>query len=273
MAKDDICSKRARDRLSGALTTALENDLLDCLPDLSAGLDTPLKRIINSNSPWNSPSKSPRQPRRRRKKEVAFENAFHHTFVMKLFDRSVDLARFPEGTSLYPVARAWMKNQPHNTNFAPRVRTPTPEPVEEPEVVASPMEEDQPIAIGEDADKSKADTQQEGGEEEETSPVNGHDTPEEVKALKPVYKLPVFLPLERNEEGTEELLRVPRVEKPATVSFNLDEIQMPDWSPDVLTQTHMTRWKGVRQRWRDAAVANELRYTDSFAVLQDMFEK
>jgi hypothetical protein len=41
---------------------------------------------------------------------------------MKLFDRSVDLAQFADNAALYPVCRAWMKNQPHNTNFAPRIR-------------------------------------------------------------------------------------------------------------------------------------------------------
>ena len=71
------------------------------------------------DSPLGSPTKSPR-PRRRRKKEGPADSAFHHTFVMKLFDRSVDLAQFQEGTSLYPVCRAWMKNQPHNTSMAPR---------------------------------------------------------------------------------------------------------------------------------------------------------
>ncbi|XP_059090850.1 protein lin-37 homolog [Tigriopus californicus] len=271
MAKDDICSKRARDRLSGALTTALENDLLDCLPDLSAGLDTPLKRIINSNSPWNSPSKSPRQPRRRRKKEVPYENAFHHTFVMKLFDRSVDLAQFPAGTSLYPVARAWMKNQPHNTNFAPRVRTPTPEPIEVPEVEASPMEED---STGSDqAEKQESAKANDDPENEEPTQVNGHEPTEEVKPLKPVYKLPVFLPLARNPEGVEERLRIPSIPKPATVTFHLDEIQKPECSPEDLTQSHLTQWKSVRQRWRHAAVTNEERYADSLAVIQDMFEK
>ena len=33
---------------------------------------------------------------------------------MKLFDRSVDLAQFDENSPLYPICRAWMKNQPHN---------------------------------------------------------------------------------------------------------------------------------------------------------------
>ncbi|EAT33450.1 AAEL014276-PA [Aedes aegypti] len=34
------------------------------------------------------------------------------SFIMKLFDRSVDLAQFDGESSLYPVCRAWMRNQP-----------------------------------------------------------------------------------------------------------------------------------------------------------------
>ena len=34
------------------------------------------------------------------------------TYVIKLFDRSVDLGQFSEGTPLYPVCRAWMRNCP-----------------------------------------------------------------------------------------------------------------------------------------------------------------
>lgn len=39
---------------------------------------------------------------------------YRHTYVMKLFDRSVDLAKFEEDTPLYPICRAWMANQPRN---------------------------------------------------------------------------------------------------------------------------------------------------------------
>jgi len=49
------------------------------------------------------------------------------TYVMKLFDRSVDLAQFEEDSPLYPICRAWMRNQPHNKNLAPQNRSPTPE--------------------------------------------------------------------------------------------------------------------------------------------------
>lgn len=34
------------------------------------------------------------------------------SYVIKLFDRSVDLAQFSENTPLYPICRAWMRNSP-----------------------------------------------------------------------------------------------------------------------------------------------------------------
>ena len=61
-----------------------------------------------------------RPQRRRRRREAISDAAFHHTYVMKLFDRSVDLAQFREDTPLYPVCRAWMANQPRNTNLTPK---------------------------------------------------------------------------------------------------------------------------------------------------------
>ena len=89
----------ARSRLSGALSTA------ERIVDKYAGDDfplSPLKRLQSLDSPFPSPTKSPRGVRRRRKKPIALNTAFHHTVVMKLFDRSLDLAQFAEDTSLYP---------------------------------------------------------------------------------------------------------------------------------------------------------------------------
>ncbi|XP_055590460.1 protein lin-37 homolog [Uranotaenia lowii] len=49
----------------------------------------------------------------------------HQSYIMKLFDRSVDLARFDERTPLYPICRAWMQNQPRaNPNRVPRTPSP-----------------------------------------------------------------------------------------------------------------------------------------------------
>lgn len=38
------------------------------------------------------------------------------SYIMKLFDRSVNLARFDEETPLYPLCRAWMQNAPRQMN-------------------------------------------------------------------------------------------------------------------------------------------------------------
>jgi len=54
-------------------------------------------------------------PRKKQRREDGYEaGPYHHTYVMKLFDRSVDLAQFGESTLLYPIARAWMQNRPHD---------------------------------------------------------------------------------------------------------------------------------------------------------------
>ncbi|XP_060084849.1 protein lin-37 homolog isoform X2 [Ylistrum balloti] len=67
--------------------------------------------------------------KRKRKDDDSMDGSqYHHTYVMKLFDRSVDLAQFDEEAALYPVCRAWLKNQPHNRSLGTRERTPTPEP-------------------------------------------------------------------------------------------------------------------------------------------------
>lgn len=39
------------------------------------------------------------------------------SFIMKLFDRSVDLAKFKEGSPLYPICRAWMMNKPRGSRY------------------------------------------------------------------------------------------------------------------------------------------------------------
>lgn len=33
-------------------------------------------------------------------------------YIIKLFDRSVDLAQFNTSTPLYPICRSWMRNNP-----------------------------------------------------------------------------------------------------------------------------------------------------------------
>ncbi|KAH8320851.1 hypothetical protein KR067_011347 [Drosophila pandora] len=40
------------------------------------------------------------------------------SYVMRLFERSLDLSKYQDGTPLYPICRAWMANQPRNPSVA-----------------------------------------------------------------------------------------------------------------------------------------------------------
>ncbi|XP_013853782.1 protein lin-37 homolog isoform X2 [Sus scrofa] len=62
---------------------------------------------------------SARFPHQRRKKRREMDDGLaeggpqrSNAYVIKLFDRSVDLAQFSENTPLYPICRAWMRNSP-----------------------------------------------------------------------------------------------------------------------------------------------------------------
>jgi len=233
----------ARSRLSGALSTA------ERIVDKYAGDDfpiSPFKRFQSLDSPFPSPTKSPRGVRRRRKKAVPLNTAFHHTFVMKLFDRSVDLAQFPVQTPLYPVCRAWMKNDPHNTNMAPRLRTPTPEPEE---------------------NNQNGDIEEPIDEDDATSEKNAKTTDPDI------YKLPPPEPLQVTEEGVEESVRVPKFEKGILEKdFEVkDNTDAPD--TETLLNKHMVKWQEIRKSWKQAAVDNEKRYSESMRILTAMYEK
>lgn len=58
------------------------------------------------------------RPARRPKVRVSHhvKEAPPTAFVMKLFDRSVDLTQFTPDTPLYPICRAWFQNNPKNGN-------------------------------------------------------------------------------------------------------------------------------------------------------------
>lgn len=242
----------ARDRFSGALSSAVvkvESVKADG-ESQSYFLGTPVKRHLSLDSPWSSPTKSPRSNRRRRKKEIPQDSAFHHTFVMKLFDRSLDLAQFPSDTSLYPVCRAWMKNQPHNTNMAPRIRTPTPEPT---------------------TDDNDPDSKSNDEKNDDDSTENVEDEPEQKRPK--IYRLPPCTPLPIDDDGEEMKLRIPG---PLSVqkSENLDISQAMNDPPPVnlLLNEHMERWTMVRKRWKEAYAVNEERYSDSLDLLKTMFQ-
>lgn len=126
----------ARSKLDGVLQTLVdqkEEGSMSPEKDQFGRLETDGEFM--ENSPQSSPSKkSPRHGKGHRKRKIDREDRMqselgqlHHTYIMKLFDRSVDLAQFREDTPLYPICRAWIKNQPNNHSLSQQVESKMPE--------------------------------------------------------------------------------------------------------------------------------------------------
>ncbi|XP_030764115.1 protein lin-37 homolog [Sitophilus oryzae] len=90
-----------------------------------------LKQLTEKSSDDESDSSDDthrKRSERKKKGNEALPAPYHHTYVMKLYDRSVDLARFEEDTPLYPLCRAWMENQPKSPQKVIKRRLSSPEP-------------------------------------------------------------------------------------------------------------------------------------------------
>ncbi|XP_044760638.1 protein lin-37 homolog isoform X2 [Coccinella septempunctata] len=91
-------------------------------------LNSVLKQLTEQSDSDQSSSDDNSYRKSFRKRKDNPPTPYHHTYVMKLFDRSVDLAQFEEDTPLYPICRAWMKNQPRNPQAVVKRRVSSPEP-------------------------------------------------------------------------------------------------------------------------------------------------
>ncbi|XP_059522772.1 protein lin-37 homolog isoform X7 [Myotis daubentonii] len=101
--KSELEMAKARNQLDAVLQCLLEKSHMD--RDCSI--------VATGKRP------SARFPHQRRKKRREMDDGLaeggpqrSNTYVIKLFDRSVDLAQFSENTPLYPICRAWMRNSP-----------------------------------------------------------------------------------------------------------------------------------------------------------------
>lgn len=97
----------ARGRLKGALQDVINvTEDEDEVESSTPNRGRPPKRSKKEISPAPPPQPAP---------------PTHQSFIMKLFERSVDLAKYNENTSLYPICRAWMLNQPRSSTIARQV--------------------------------------------------------------------------------------------------------------------------------------------------------
>ncbi|XP_028397688.1 protein lin-37 homolog [Dendronephthya gigantea] len=208
-------------------------DLLKQLADKQDTLSPPLNEDVKdpdrtSTSQPSTPRKRSsssgnRTPRKRSKRENPPQDTENQvtlpaqkTYIHELRGRSVDFAKFNKDTSLYVLARAWMKNKPH--------------------------------------------------EAEE----------------KPLPEFPSSLELSRSSDVVNSL--PPPVGECRPYSDQIPQFRNEIWdandfhegdgpgASDLLSQ-HMSRWKDVRRRWKDASHSNQRRYTTSIQIIRKHFKE
>ncbi|KAJ8047150.1 Protein lin-37-like [Holothuria leucospilota] len=189
----------------------------------------------------SSKSSKKHKSSRKRKKDYVGSSMDHtiiekgkmqHSFVMKLFDRQVDLAQFKASSPLYPVCREWMLNQPLKKRHI-RTRTPSPEP---------------------------------------PADLDGSDQNDQ--ALRDVYRLPP--PSMEAEAFREKRSRDPRIPSPVPqpeekLDIHADSSQAP--SKETLLEGHLTRWREIKNKWKNASDDYQSRYTESYAILKAMYDR
>ncbi|XP_054711645.1 protein lin-37 homolog [Uloborus diversus] len=104
--------ENARSKLEEALQFIVEKT--DESPSTSGDESNKCLDVIikKEPSPVSSPAKKPAtrtQRKRRRRDDTLNKNT--NSYIMKLFDRAVDLTPFNEQTPLYPICRAWINNR------------------------------------------------------------------------------------------------------------------------------------------------------------------
>ncbi|XP_045148968.1 protein lin-37 homolog isoform X2 [Echinops telfairi] len=238
--KSELEMAKARNQLDAVLQCLLEKSHMDReRGDEDAGR-TP-------SDTHNKPST--RFPHQRRKKRREMDDGLaeggpprSNTYVIKLFDRSVDLAQFSENTPLYPICRAWMRNSPTSRE---RDRSPT-------SPLPPPPEDEEPSDSLEPA----------------VGPLCAQGSEVTNSKSRDVYKLPPPM-----APGDSCRTRIPSPLQPETQGTPDDEPAEPEPAPSTLIYRNMQRWKRIRQRWKEASHRNQLRYSESMKILREMYDR
>ncbi|RWS26940.1 Protein lin-37-like protein [Leptotrombidium deliense] len=200
--------------------------------DADDQMDTsPQHKIKRTRGPRKSDSFSFSSKKRMR------EDGYTKTssFVVKLFDRSIDLAQFSqnsnnEDSSLYPVCRAWIRNQSH-------------------------------AYFDESHDTMENNYANEDSENEK--PVGIYNLP---------APLPPHKTEQRNSQDLR-ILKISKERLSTSEIDELIDSDKSDLMFDSLLQQNLVHWKQVRQQWKRLIQENESRYKHSCSVLKSMYER
>lgn len=193
----------------------------------------------NIVKPVTTPSKrsySSRGSRKRKKKPLSYEDfgdLSRQSYIIKLFDRSVDLAQFEPDASLYVMMRAWMRNKPFS---------------------------DYKISESKQIDLDETIQSEQKVPQQEDTFLN-EDMDEDIDAG--IYNLP----LPTKVEGAN----YPRPLPPALKMHKLENIIDTVGDMAELKKENMIRWRKVKQRWRDHSFKTQERYQGSLVTFKQMF--
>ncbi|XP_054019137.1 protein lin-37 homolog [Dryobates pubescens] len=249
--KPDLEAASARSRLDAVL-----QELLERREPLEEEVGKTAGEAHSKEASPSAPGKRPaaRLSQQRRKKRREAEEGpepglqRHNSYVIKLFDRSVELGQFPEGTPLYPVCRAWMRNCPTaQSPPAPQVTPPRPEVSS-----TSHLQTYNLKVLHTDSQAYKC-------------PISDPCAPVHAGKVADIYELPPPAP-----PGP------PRIPSPLGPEVGNQEGELgPDPPPSMasLIYSNMERWKRVRQRWQEAAQRQQQRYGPSLRLLRLIYER
>ncbi|GAB0094448.1 uncharacterized protein DMENIID0001_097540 [Sergentomyia squamirostris] len=173
-------------------------------------------------------------PKKRKlgKKETAKVPQVQHSYVMKLFDRSVDLARFNDTTPLYPICRAWIRGsglQKKNRGYASKKNRQYYE--------------------------HKVDLLQIIKDDKHKEVMIDLLPPPEKKAIS---RVPNLLPCQENLDKDS-----------VNVDYDIDN---PPMTREQILEEMKPRWKKVKQNWIDQINKVETRYKKSLDILDALYQ-
>ncbi|CAG2220961.1 LIN37 [Mytilus edulis] len=102
-----------------------------------------------------------------------------------------------------------------------------------------------------------------------SSPEHEAHSDEEIDGIPNVYLMPK--PIKAEPDDTRDYrIPEPLPNTDAPLDINADPDTAPP--PEQLLLGHMSRWKDVRIRWREAGFQNESRFADSMNLIREIFE-
>uniref|UniRef100_A0A1L8DCX2 Putative myb-interacting protein n=1 Tax=Nyssomyia neivai TaxID=330878 RepID=A0A1L8DCX2_9DIPT len=216
--------KRRGDEESTTEMQSARGRLKGILQDLAGQSDDEDEPSRNSSSSGG--------PKKKLAKKESQVPAVHHSYVMKLFDRSVDLAKFNDTTALYPICRAWIRCSGPQKRHRYNLKKTSPQYYEHKVDLLSIIKEDKHKEVMVDL-----------------------LPPPDRKVIK---RIPELLPF-------QEALDKDNVN-------NLDyDIDAPPMSRAEILEELMPRWKSVRQNWQEHMNKVENRYAKSLGILNALF--